>query len=229
MTSKWPILLEQALSIIEQAQARSLLPIDWSFGGGTALMIQIGHRVSHDIDLFITDPQILPYLNPATQDFTMRMVPDGYQTDGVRMTKLSFTGVGEIDFICSGMLTSPGARHSDVNGHVVRLETPEEIIAKKIHHRGTSMQPRDMFDIAATVRHLGQASLTQTLLPLADACSAALPVAERMDRSLARNIIDQLAVMEPFLDLRETAQDMTVALLRNVIAASSAGSSPAPG
>lgn len=99
VTSQWPILLEQALSIIEQAQARCLLPIYWSFGGGTALMIQIGHRVSHDIDLFITDPQILPYLNPATQDFTMRMVPDGYQTDGVRMTKLSFTGVGEIDFI----------------------------------------------------------------------------------------------------------------------------------
>lgn len=31
---------------------------EWSFGGGTAMMIQIGHRESHDIDIFLDDPQL---------------------------------------------------------------------------------------------------------------------------------------------------------------------------
>ena len=31
----------------------------WSFGGGTAMMIQIGHRESHDVDICIDDGQIL--------------------------------------------------------------------------------------------------------------------------------------------------------------------------
>lgn len=49
----------------------------WSFGGGTALMLQIAHRESHDIDLFIDDPQILPFLNPETQCFDLAFESSG--------------------------------------------------------------------------------------------------------------------------------------------------------
>ncbi|MBE9639851.1 hypothetical protein [Salipiger mangrovisoli] len=42
------------------------LPLDpWSFGGGSALMRQFGHRESHDI----AAPKHLPYQNPKTQGF----------------------------------------------------------------------------------------------------------------------------------------------------------------
>jgi hypothetical protein len=33
-------------------------------GGGTALMICAGHRLSKDIDAFIDDPQYLTFLSP---------------------------------------------------------------------------------------------------------------------------------------------------------------------
>ncbi|RUW44700.1 hypothetical protein EOA32_36030, partial [Mesorhizobium sp. M1A.F.Ca.ET.072.01.1.1] len=39
---------------------------EWSFGGGTAMMIQIGHRESHDIDVFLDDPQLLGFMDPST-------------------------------------------------------------------------------------------------------------------------------------------------------------------
>ena len=34
-------------------------------------MLQIDHRESHDIDLFLSDPQFLPYLNPETEGFEL--------------------------------------------------------------------------------------------------------------------------------------------------------------
>lgn len=40
--------------------ADGLLP----FGGGTAMTIQIGHRESHDIDIFLDDPQLLGFIDP---------------------------------------------------------------------------------------------------------------------------------------------------------------------
>ena len=42
-----------AMAIIDQANAQGIGMNSWSFGGGTALMLQINHRESHDIDLFI--------------------------------------------------------------------------------------------------------------------------------------------------------------------------------
>ncbi|QND61948.1 nucleotidyl transferase AbiEii/AbiGii toxin family protein (plasmid) [Mesorhizobium sp. AR07] len=36
-----------------------------SFGGGMAMMIQIGHRESHDIDIFLDDPQLLGFIDPS--------------------------------------------------------------------------------------------------------------------------------------------------------------------
>ncbi len=201
--------------------------MSWTLGGGTALMLQIAHRDSHDIDLFIPDPQFLPFLNPVLQEHQMWMQPSGYQTDGTGMLKIAFKGVGEIDFICSGMLTKPGSVRAAIAGNELSLETPEEIIAKKIRYRGSNLQPRDMFDTAATVQHHGEESLIAALLPMADACATALRIAERMDQTLVRNIIGQLAIRQPFEYLREEAQDMTVDFLRKVVDASTAGSSPA--
>ncbi|CUX65088.1 hypothetical protein AGR6A_Lc30003 [Agrobacterium sp. NCPPB 925] len=38
-------------------------------------MLQINHRESFDIDIFIDDPQVLPYLNPTTQGYTLQVNP----------------------------------------------------------------------------------------------------------------------------------------------------------
>jgi hypothetical protein len=60
----WQSLLATAFRLIDDAQVRSGHPFDWTMGGGTALMLRHRHRVSKDIDIFVTDPQILGFLNP---------------------------------------------------------------------------------------------------------------------------------------------------------------------
>ena len=84
LPSRWPELFDMAMAIIDQANAQGIGMNSWSFGGGTALMLQINHRESHDIDLFIEDAQYLPYLNPETQDYDLALAPSDYETDGLR-------------------------------------------------------------------------------------------------------------------------------------------------
>ena len=147
--SQWESLFDQSVSIINQANSSFTLLDSWSFGGGTALMLQIGHRESFDIDIFIDDPQVLPYLNPTTQGYTLQFNPDEYVSDGTHALKIVFAGIGEIDYICASSLTENPTSRVTVRGVEVDLETPSEIIVKKVHYRGASLQPRDMFDIAS--------------------------------------------------------------------------------
>lgn len=125
-------------------------------------MLQIDHRESFDVDIFIDDPQLL---NPKTQGYALDINPDGYQSDGSRTLKIVFENVGEIDFICAPSLTDNPTVKAEVRGRDVLLETPGEIIAKKIFYRRATMQPRDMFDIACVVRDHGVEYLNEPLRP----------------------------------------------------------------
>ncbi|WP_269827263.1 hypothetical protein [Agrobacterium salinitolerans] len=69
-------------------------------------MLQINHRESYDIDIFVNDPQVLPYLNPTTQGYTQQVNPAEYVSDGTRALKIVFAGIGEIDFIYAPSLTN---------------------------------------------------------------------------------------------------------------------------
>ncbi|WP_211314672.1 hypothetical protein [Cereibacter changlensis] len=111
-------------------------------------MLQIGHRESHDIDLFISDAQYLPFLNPETQGYRLEIAASDYETDGTRALKIVFDGVGEIDFICCGPVTEDPFTLSEIRGRRVRLETPAESSQRRLcSGRSTSA--------ARHVRHRG--------------------------------------------------------------------------
>lgn len=122
--SQWERLFDQAVSNISQANSSFTIVENWSFGGGTAMMLQIGHRESFDIDLFIDDPQVLPYLNPSTQGYILEMDPDAYKTDGTRSLKIAFAGIGEIDFICATSLSDDPVIRQTVRGVAVEAGYP---------------------------------------------------------------------------------------------------------
>jgi hypothetical protein len=135
--TEWRRLFSLALDLIDQLRANAGgYPFDWSFGGGTAMMIQIGHRESHDDDIFLDDPQLLGFIDPAKSTLRFETLPDGYQGDGARFQKFAFEGLGEIDFIVAGPLTDTPFVAHEINGLTIRLETVPEIIAKKIYYRG---------------------------------------------------------------------------------------------
>jgi Nucleotidyl transferase AbiEii toxin, Type IV TA system len=63
--SNWQVLLGIARALIDQVNLHTTVIDRWTLGGGTALMLQIGHRESCDIDIFLDDPQLLGFLDPA--------------------------------------------------------------------------------------------------------------------------------------------------------------------
>lgn len=212
--SLWGDLFDLALDIIDLANASFPVVENWTIGGGTALMLQIDHRESHDIDIFVSDPQVLPYLNPETQDMQLHVVPSDYKTDGASMLKIAFDSIGEIDFICASAVTDDPAFAATIRGRQVMLETPAEIIAKKIVYRGARIQPRDIFDIAAVTRARGEAYLIDALLPFSEDCRPALEAARKMDAGLARSVMSRLIHRdEAFAMLADEAQATTLHIL----------------
>lgn len=197
--SDWEVLFREAVSLIDQAQV-----IDhWTFGGGTALMIQLDHRLSHDVDIFIYDPQLLPYLDLAKHDYELDNLPSGYASDGARFSKIAFAGIGEIDFIVSAEMTDDPYRIMKVLGIETKVERIPEVIAKKVHYRGRSIKPRDIFDIAAAARD-HEDEIVAALSAMKDEVAATIKTIGKLDPSFVNAVISDLAIKE---DFRRTADD----------------------
>ena len=53
---EWRRLFAIAADLIDQLREKAGgFEFEWSFGGGKAMMIQINHRESHDVDIFLDD------------------------------------------------------------------------------------------------------------------------------------------------------------------------------
>lgn len=139
----WTELFPAALRLMAHLESQTDHP-PWTFGGGTVLMLRIGHRQSKDIDLFVPDPQYLGYVNPRLSDVAEQVSAD-YE-ENAEFIKF-FLPAGEIDIVVGTALTD---RPFDVAFHAgrdIRFETCAEIIAKKMWHRGNQAKARDLYDL----------------------------------------------------------------------------------
>jgi len=127
------------------------------FGGGTALAIYyFQHRLSFDIDLFVTDVQILNYLSPKhwieeTANFNSSKYID--LSNHIRVLE-------KRNNIKVDVLVSQGASSEfllddskDLFCETVYVESAEDIIAKKIVYRRNDNLTRDIIDIAIAINH----------------------------------------------------------------------------
>jgi hypothetical protein len=211
----WTRLFRIACSLIRQVNSEHTIVDAWSLGGGTAMMLQIDHRRSDDIDIFLPDPQFLPYLDPKLHDFKFEIVPSDYRSDGSRFLKLAFDNIGEIDFIaCPAMTSTPSTRRV-VEGADVDVETLAEIITKKVHFRGAHIKPRDIFDIAAAVRTDRQAIVNALRLYKNDV-TATLATIDRLNPDFVQETIAALATTDPYRSVGTTALEDTKELLRSI-------------
>lgn len=145
-TSHWPSLLRDTIRLIDSLED----PPNWTFGGGTALAVHLGHRISYDIDAFVRDSDILRELTPARNPLTRALLGGRkYEYPG-HYLKLDM-GVGEIDFIVAGRRTDDPTQAWTFEGRVIRIETPWEIAVKKAFYRPSTFKLRDIFDLAAVV------------------------------------------------------------------------------
>jgi hypothetical protein len=137
----WKRLQEVGQKMVLDAETRSGSQMLPKLGGGTRLMLDLQHRISDDIDLFIRDPQWIGYLTPRLNDRFEDVVAN--YDEGSSALKL-FLAEGEIDFIVGpSLLNLPDEKstHSPFS-----LEPIGEVLAKKLFYRGWAMTPRDLFD-----------------------------------------------------------------------------------
>jgi hypothetical protein len=211
----WARLFRIACSLIRQVNSEQTIIDSWTFGGGTALMLQINHRESHDVDIFLPDPQLLQFLDPQKRDFTFDISPAGCEGDGTGFLKLAFDGIGEIDFVVGQSRTSSPTARSTIEGESVLLETVLEIIVKKIYHRGASIKPRDIFDIAAAGEQHAD-SITRELRSYRDEVTRTLAAMDRLNPDFVNRAIAQLTIKERYGAIAKTAIERTKEILRAV-------------
>jgi len=146
--SVWETLLGHALDILDAAERSGQRLGEWSLGGGTALMLRYRHRISRDVDIFMPDPQWLGYLTPRLNAVAEEKTGEYVEQAG--FVKLYFPQ-GEVDFIVATPLTPSPWQSETLLGREILVESPAEIVAKTLAHRGSELKARDLFDIAAVI------------------------------------------------------------------------------
>jgi hypothetical protein len=212
--ANWAQLFQIACDLIRQANSKQVVIEHWTFGGGTALMLQLDHRESHDIDIFLNDPQQLPFLDPQKQDFKSEVRPDAYESDGIRSLKLIFD-VGEIDFIVASPLTSLPTIRSQIEGENVQLETVPEIITKKVFYRGFCVIPREVFDIAAAGKESADV-IVQQLRPYKAQVTQTPAAMEKLNPEFVYGSFADLVIKDQYKELAKTALETSKKILRAV-------------
>ncbi len=179
------------------------------------MMLQIGHRESHDVDIFLPDPQYLGLLNPDKNDFKFEVLPTEYNGDGAGFLKLAFENIGEIDFIVGHAMTDQPTLRQTIEGTEVLLETIPEIITKKIYYRGASIKPRDIFDIAAGAeKH--QDAIIGALKAYRPEVTKALETLSKLNPDFVVASICSLAIKPEYEALAKTALGRTKEILSAV-------------
>jgi hypothetical protein len=179
------------------------------------MMLQIDHRESRDIDIFLSDPQLLPFLDPQKHDFQFEVQPPDYEGDGSSFLKFAFKDIGEIDFILGHAMTLSPTTQVTIEGETTLLETIPEIIAKKIYYRGSSIKPRDIFDIAAASEQHAD-SVVEALRSYRNEVKNTLVTIDKLNPDFVDKAIAQLSIKDKFRSVAKTALQQAKDVLRAV-------------
>lgn len=151
------LLLEKAIKILEYANIDNS---QWSMGGGTILMLNYHHRLSKDVDIFVSNTQYFNGLSPKLNDIAEDA--DFYQ-EGERFISLSYPE-GKIDFVKAFQVSDylPTLKH--VFNQNIFVDDDIEIVTKKVFFRGASLHPRDLYDLATVYLGPRRSELVNALI-----------------------------------------------------------------
>jgi len=212
-TPLWKPLLRKALACIDTLHGRGI-KAKWSFGGGTAMMMTFSHRDSKDIDIFITDPQLIGYLSPRLQD-DIQTITDctGYDEQATALKLITETG--EIDFIVAASLTEDPFEKWKFEGRTILRERPVEIVAKKVFYRAADFRVRDVFDLACLLeRQPGEVAREESLFRAKQ--DVLLARLETMRPTYEEQAKRRIAIRPGFEKLRDTAMDRVMEFYQSV-------------
>jgi len=126
---------------------------EWSLGGGTALsVLYYQHRMSYDIDIFLEDFSAIQILidnkKEIADNLNIPLIQVESSNTGITFILDTEENGLKLDFVYSPVLSSKPYVVKDVFGYTdVKVQTPLEIIAKKLKHREKATI-RDFVDYA---------------------------------------------------------------------------------
>jgi Nucleotidyl transferase AbiEii toxin, Type IV TA system len=184
-------------------------------------MLHAHHRMSKDIDAFITDPQFLPALSPRLAGEDVWNC-DTY-AEAASHLKLVYPE-GEIDFIVAAPVTdlafepmtiqcgqgSPGARSTQIE-----VEHPVEIALKKLVYRAGLLKVRDIFDIAV-VDSLHRDLLRANLHYASGVKQGALKRLTNLSEDYCRQELAELDIEEKWRHLADVCLARTRAIAESI-------------
>ena len=151
------LLLEKAIKILEYANIDNS---QWSMGGGTILMLNYHHRLSKDVDIFVSNTQYFNGLSPKLNDVAEDA--DFYQ-EGERFISLSYPE-GKIDFVKAFQVSDYLPVLKYVFNQNILVDDDIEIVTKKVFFRGASLHPRDLYDLATVYLGPRRSELVKALI-----------------------------------------------------------------
>ena len=208
--SKWKRLLELVLPALDELPKE----LTWSLGGGTALSISLNHRISYDIDIFFQDASALKFLSP-NKNKKIRTLSDDWQQPG-NYLKIE-RPEGDIDFLIARTFSASPHFCHDFKGYEILVETPAEIIAKKIHYRGSQFSVRDIFDIAA-VSQLVPDALPSVSSEIRDALPRVWDRIKLLRKRYDQTIHDAVSPSGPGVNFMDQGVDIAIKALESTIA-----------
>ncbi len=176
--------------------------MSWTFGGGTALALRYGHRISYDVDIFLNDVQAVGYLSPRVNEIAASLAESYDESaNGIKIV----TGHGDIDFLVAADVTQLAPEHGMVQGRNTAIQMPAEILAKKIQYRGYQFTHRDIFDLAVLMeRDPGQVTIAIRSCSREAVRQTAQMIAARLLR-LSSELADYINPTERFVPLVDRA------------------------
>jgi hypothetical protein len=142
----WKALLAPCFRVVDEVVRERKVGFPIRIGGGSMLLRRYRHRKSRDLDLFVTDAQLVRWCSPRFNEAAADLFPDyGEEAAAVKL----ITGMQEIDIIAAApILTEDAVEEVELGGRKAIVERPREIVAKKVVYRGRIFQARDVFDLA---------------------------------------------------------------------------------
>jgi Nucleotidyl transferase AbiEii toxin, Type IV TA system len=215
--SQWQRLLDRAADGLDRLRKADQPVPPWLLGGGTALMLHAGHRLSKDIDIFIQDPQYLPFLSPRLGGEDVWNC-DTFE-EAAQHLKLIFPE-GEIDFIVAPPITNLSSEKKSVDMSeigrpgplVVDVEYPVEIALKKLVYRGRMLKVRDIFDIAV-VDHYFSKLLHSNLVHVKDSQAGILARLKGISETFLRLELNELDISESWRREADTCLARVTAIM----------------
>ncbi len=173
-------------------------------------MTYYNHRKSKDIDIFLRDVQLLTRFTPRLNDYVADRVDDYTEMSSSLKLKVKQQ---EIDFIVAPLLTQKPTVKKLIGNTAVNVETPEEIVIKKIFYRAEAFKTRDVFDLAVVIK-----DKTAGLLENISVYQSKIPVLQERLKTLKRvydielkalDIIDRRIAKDAFEVVLEFVDELT--------------------